>query len=327
MKVLTRNHPSIYVFGAGLAALLIFLPTGFCWAEDGDDRPENRLASEIKDRCESTKEFVTAFEYLKGHPEIGLSDNENFKIAKNIAKGCTGAASRFAKTFELLLKVEAGPRNSMQIAVDLANKAQEYSDTFTLVFTRCFLAEYLDLDYKTSFALAKRLSVDYAGNPKIAAKDFMRFVDFCVDDKEVGLSKPMCGVLAGRIVQRTQNFRAQVAEEFIKVYRFLTAEKGPASPTVKALEVAENVVAQGPEASDNFISAYNYAIDHDGLSFTAQKALDFAQNLAQNTWYNSHDKPVMGDEGTFNTPALTPLKNQTSKKPIEARAPAESLDH
>jgi hypothetical protein len=297
------------IFAQTLGLSFLFTPSAR--AEDGDDRPENRFASEIKDRCETTKEFVTTFEYLKSHSEFGLSDKENFDVAQKVAKGCTGAAARFAKAFELLLKVEAGPRNSLQIAIDLANKSQEYSDTFVLVFTRCFLAEYLDLDYKTSFDLAKRLSVDYTGLPQIAAKDFTRLVDFCTDDKEVGLSKPRCGILAGRVVQRTQNFRAQTADEFIKVYRFMVSQNGASSPTGPALEVAENVVAQGPEASDNFISAYKYGIEQSGLSLTAKQSLEFAMKLAQNTWYNAHDG--------------LPMKNQIempTKTSIEVRAPA-----
>jgi membrane-bound lytic murein transglycosylase len=188
-----------------------------------------------------------------------------------------------------------------------------------LIFTRAYLAEYLDLDYKTSFQLAQRLSVDYDGNPKIAAKDFLKLVDFCTSDKEVGLSKPRCGVIAARVVQKTEGFHAQTADEFIKVYHFMVAEKGASSPVVKALEVAENVVEQGPEASDNFIAAYKYATEHKGLDFTAERALAFAQSLSRNTWFNSHDHTLPAPMVELPTPA-----DPAAKSPIEVRAPAGS---
>lgn len=299
-------------------------------AEDGDDKPENRLASEVKERCDSTKEFVTSYEYLKGHTEFGLSDKENFNIARKVAEGCTGAASRFARTLELLLKADAGPRSSMNVAVNLASRSQEFADTFILVFTRSYLKDYLDLDYKTAFELAKRLSVDYVGNPKIAAKDFVRFVDFCTDDKEAGLSKPICGVIAGRFIQKTANFRAQMADEFFKVYRFMTSEKSGGYPTSKALTIAEDVVSQGPEAGDNFISAFQYAIDHDGLGLSTETSLKFAQRIAQNTWYNAHDKPMLWHP-LENAPAIgnepVPNDQPSAKKTIKTRAPADTDSH
>jgi hypothetical protein len=292
-------------------------------ADDGDDLPENRMAFDIKERCESTKEFITTFEYLKSHAELGLNENENFKVAQSVAKGCTGAAQRFVKTFELLMKAEAGPRGSMNVAIDLANKSQNYADTFNLIFTRSYLAEFLDLDYKTSFELAQRLSVDYDGNPKIAAKDFLKLVDFCTNEKEVGLSKPRCGVIAARVVQKTEGFHAQMAAEFFKIYHFLISDKGPSSPVVKALEVAESVIEQGPEAGDNFIAAYKYAVDRKGLDFTAERSISFAQSLAHNTWYNAHDKTLPAPMVDVPMPAEAPASvDPAAKTTTELRAPA-----
>jgi hypothetical protein len=211
-----------------------------------------------------------------------------FSVAKSVAKGCTGAAARFAKAFEVLLKAEAGPRSSLSLAIELANKPQEYCDTFVLVFSRAYLAEYLDLDYKTAFDLARLLASDYAGDPRIAAKDFLELVDFCTSEKEVGLSKPRCGVVIGRVVKRAETFHARVAGEFIKVFHFMTDESGPATPVVAAMAVAEDVVSQGPEAADNFITAYNYGVKDGGLRLSAMNAIEFARGIAKNTYINSH---------------------------------------
>lgn len=258
-------------------------------AYDSHDRPEDRLASEVEQRCETTKEFITTFEYLRQHKELGLDDKIAQSTAHEVAKGCTGAAQRFVKTFELLLKAEAGPRSSLRVAVDLANETDNYADTFTEVFTKSFLAEYLDLDYNTSFDLAKSLSVEYKGNPKIAARDFNELVKFCSEEKNVGLSKPRCGVIAGRIVKKAERFQVRIADEFQKLFRFLTAEeKGPSAPIGLALQIAEDVVSHGPEAPDNFISAYEFSVNKKGLDLAARDSIQFAKSLSQWTYDNVH---------------------------------------
>ena len=212
-------------------SILVLLTTTTAYSYDSHDRPQDRLASEVKERCESTKEFITTYEYLRSHKELGLDEKRSRAAAIDVAKGCSGSAVRFVKTFELLLKAEAGPRSSLQIAIHLATKPTAYADTFTTIFTRSFLAEHLDLDYTTSFNLAESLSVNYAGDPAIAAEDFTRLVKFCTEDKHIGLSKPRCGVIAGRIVKKAENFQVRIAEEFMKVYEFLASEKGPSAPS------------------------------------------------------------------------------------------------
>lgn len=269
-----------------LYALLILLTSAVAHGYGSHDRPQDRLASEVAERCESTKEFVTTFEYLRSHKELGLDEKRSREAALKVASGCTGAASRFVKTLELLLKADAGPRNSIQVAIYLANKPSPYANTFLTIFSKSYLAEYLDLDYKTSFDLAESLSLNYAGDPAIAAEDFVRLVKFCTDDKHIALSKPRCGLIAGRIVKKAEHFNVRIAEEFMKVYEFLASEKGPSAPILDAITIAEQVIAQGPEASDNFISAYKYSIDSSGMNMTAKESIQFAQQISQQTWYN-----------------------------------------
>ena len=267
-------------------------PTIMClgisaWAYENDEKPENRLASEVTERCESAKEYITTVAYLRDKKELGLDEKSIRKTAERVSKGCTGAARRFVKVFELLLKAEAGPRGSLKISTDFAQKGPEFAETFLKVFTRSYLAEYLDLDYQTSFKLAKNLSVNYSGNPKIAAKDFLKLVDFCSDEKNSGLSKPTCGIIAGRVIKRSGKFHARIAEEFIKSYNFMTSEKGPAVTTVQALKFSEKLVAQGPEAVDNFISMFEFATDNDGLQLSTIQAIRYSGRIAKATWVNT----------------------------------------
>ena len=53
-----------------------------------------------------------------------------------------------------------------------------------------------------------------------------------------------------------------------------------------AITIAEQVVSQGPEASDNFIAAYKYSIDKSGLDLTAKESVHFAKQMSMQTWYN-----------------------------------------
>jgi len=286
------------------AIFICFLLTvgGANVAADSSDKLMH--SNQVADTCSSAKEFITTFEYLKSHKDLGLSSQEMFNVATAVAKGCTGAAARFVKIFEVLTKSDAGTRDAMKLAITLSAKSQAYCDTFVAVFSRSYLSDYLDLDYMTSLKLANALATDYRGDPRIAAKDFEALVNFCVNDKEVGLAKPECGLIAGRIVKHAENFNALIADEYIKVYHFLTSDAGPSAPIVTALKIAENVVSQGPEAGDNFITAYNYGIDRSGLDFTAGQSITFAEDIAKNTFIN--------------------LKPDEFKKSIEDRLPAST---
>lgn len=281
-----RLHHSVRI----LSFFVLALQAPLLWAYSSHDKPEDQLASEVKNRCESAKEFITTYEYLREHKELGLDEKRSKEAAHRVSQGCTGAAKRFVKIFEVLQKAEVGSRGALRLAMDLATKDDVYADTFITVFTKSYLSEYLDLDYKTSFDLAKRLSLNYKGHPKIAAEDFNQLVEFCISESAIGLSKPRCGVIAGRIVKSTEKFQARIAEEFKKLYRFLTSEKnGPSAPVLRGLQVAEDIVAQGPEAADNFILAYQYGVKKDGLDLTAEESLQLAKNISRHTWLNTRD--------------------------------------
>ncbi len=233
-------------------------------------------------QCPTAKEFITTMEYLRDRPTLGLSEQEIRKVSTDVAAGCAGAAERFTEAFETLSKTEAGPRGSLQLAQELAKKSNSYTRAFIEIFKKSYLAEDLDLDYLTSLKMARSLSVDYSGDPDIAVDDFLRLVKFCSSDKWVGLSKPQCGVIAGRVVKSAEAFKKPIAPIFEKTFEFVVSEKGPTPNLVHALKIAEDIVAIGPEAADNFIMAYRYALSDAGLALTAAESLKFAKTLAAN---------------------------------------------
>lgn len=229
--------------------------------------------------CPSAKEFITTREYLNDHSELGLNESEILDTSRKVAAGCAGAASRFTKAFTILSKTEGGSRGSLRVAVELSQKSENYTTAFLEIFKKSYLSEYLDLDYNTSLQMARSLSVDFAGEPERAQKDFVDLVAFCTDEKYLALSKPICGQIAGRVVKATEQYNAPIASEFISLFEFIVSEKGPTPDLVKAIEVAEQVIMIGPEAAANFKTAYRYAIQDDGLAYTAKDSLQFAMEI------------------------------------------------
>jgi hypothetical protein len=149
----------------------------------------------------------------------------------------------------------------------------------------------LDLDFNTSLEMAKSLSMDYKGDPNLAKKDFFELVDFCTDEKALGLSRPQCGVIAGRIVKKAENFNVSILDKFVEIFNFMISDKGPSPDLLIALTIAEEITAIGPEAPENFIMAYKYGINESGLSLPAARALSFAKRISKNAVFKLENKP------------------------------------
>lgn len=246
--------------------------------------------------CPSAKEFITTKEFLSDRSELGLSEQEIIITAKNVAQGCKGAAARFTKAFTVLLKTESGPRGSLKVAVQLAQRDESYTQAFLEIFRKSYLKEYLDLNFKTAMDMAQSLSVDFKGAPERAASDFVDLVKFCTDEKYLALSKPRCGLIAARVIKNTENFDTHIASSFVDLFEFITSEKGPTPDLLKALEVTERVVSLGPEAPENFKLAYRYAIQDKGLAYTAKDSLSFAMEIGAFAKFNPQEHRLPASE-------------------------------
>lgn len=231
--------------------------------------------------CPAAKEYITTVNFLREREKLGFTEKEIREAAFEVSKGCLGAAERFILTFETMMKTQAAARGSLQVAIELSKKSDNYTDAFLEIFKKSYLAEHLDLDYKTALDMAKSLSLEYSGNPEIAQSDFLKLVKFCTSDKWLGMSKPRCGIIAGRVVKKAEHFKTSVAPLFEKLFAFIISEKGPTPNLVKALDITEEIVALGPEAPDNFIMAYRYGLNEEGLKLTALGALNFAKKMGE----------------------------------------------
>jgi hypothetical protein len=233
--------------------------------------------------CDSHREFVTTLEFMRKQDFYELGEQHSREIAKSVAKGCTGAAERYARVYELLKKVEAGARTTIATAIELAQKTDSHVTTFMDVFRNAYGEKALDLDLNNSIKIATALSVSYEGDPLKAKTDYDRLVKFCLDDKKVGGSIPLCAELALEITKSGEKFKSHVAGVFIETYEFLRTTKDLNLQISTALDIAKRVVEIHPVAGKNYIAAMKYSLSKDGLKLPIEKSLSFAFEIAQGT--------------------------------------------
>ena len=70
-----------------------------------------------------------------------------------------------------------------------------------------------------------------------------------------------------------------MASTFIDLFEFIVSDKGPTPDLLMALDISEKIVAIGPEAPENFKTAYRYAIQEKGLAYSAKDSLKFANEI------------------------------------------------
>ncbi len=230
--------------------------------------------------CTTTKEYVTTLEYLRAQPDFKIPEEQARILANQVSSGCTGAASRFIRISEVLSRSGVGGKDSVAIGKEFASRTDSQTDAFVSVYRRAFLAEYLDLDLKSSLSLARSLSSEFEGDATEVRTDFEKLVDFCISTKNLDLARPDCATFAARLAREGQAFGGGVSAGYIRLYEFLTSESGPRLTTRDALDLAKQIIKTGPTGIDNFMQAYRYAVSPKGLTLGERDALVFAKNLA-----------------------------------------------
>lgn len=238
---------------------------------------------EVKN-CTSTREYIATSEYLKSQSSYFENQQELDKVAREVSRGCTGAARRFVQVFKTMMKVDAGTRIAVKEGVLLAQNSDEVTEAYLNIFMTSYLDKYLDLDIHNSVQVARQLSVQYEGAPQVALEDYQNFVQFCLSSKSLDLSRPQCAKFARDWAALGTGFPEGSYTNFVKLFHFLTQkEKGPGLTTYAALKKTEQVMSVSPFAVENYILAFEYAIEKKGLNLETVRALSFAENMAQNT--------------------------------------------
>lgn len=241
------------------------------------------LKTQAKD-CESTKEYITAIEFLRDKSEMAAPEAEAQKMALEVSKGCTGAANRFIRIAKLLVRSHFTPRNAIESANKFVLKSDIEADAFVEVFLQAFAKENLDMDVVSSAEIAHSLSNEFTGDVKTSSSDFKAISIYCIDNKDtLKFNKFDCGKLAQRIAKKGQNSGQSVAKAFENIYEFLISQKGPRLNIESALKTSEDVLAISAKAVDNYIQGYKYAVSTDGLKLTSPNAIEFAMKMAKFT--------------------------------------------
>jgi hypothetical protein len=235
-------------------------------------------------KCDSSKEFITTLEYLRKQKAFELDEPTNQKVAHHVSEGCTGAAKRFITSLVFLKKLELGSRNSLFIAKSMAHKSDNYMTAFIEIFKQSYAKDYLNLDLKNSYRIARELSLDFDGDVDKVLKDFSQLAKFC-SQSEIGLSRPRCAQLAIRIAHSGSKFPERLAPAFIKTYRFARDKMG--APLNEALLIAHDVAAISPQAYKNFMLAYKYALKNKGLNLPARSSLQFAMEMSKRSVFST----------------------------------------
>ena len=259
-------------------------------------RDEFVLRKPLNLKCDSAKEFITTMQYLKKESELSLNPEEATKVSLDVSSGCNGAAKRFIQNTDMLRQSGMDARSAVKLGRRLATTDEAASAAFTKVFRLAFERFHLDLDFATAVRLAETLSVDFVGDPALAASDFDSIVSFCTRRKGLDMSKPNCGELAMRVSRMSAEMdnkyssamKNGLAEMFIDSFDYLTSKDGPGLTSGDALKIAENIAASGPVALDNFKEVYSYVTSSKGLSLSRGDGVKLAATVAA----NSRNRPL-----------------------------------
>lgn len=237
--------------------------------------------------CPAAREYIVALEFLRDSADLKVKESDARTLAAEVATGCAGASVRFIRVTRALLSAGLGGGDAARLGREFARKDDAAAAAFTTVFRYAFLEDYLDLDLRASIRMAVSLSKDFPGDSATAARDFERLVGFCAGDESLQLPKPVCGAFAARVAAlgaawARDGSPAGVSAPFLDLHRFLTAaSNGPGLPLNQALSTAEELVALGPGAPENFITAFRYANSSRGLELGASESIAFARGLAR----------------------------------------------
>lgn len=230
--------------------------------------------------CYSTREFITTMEFLRDHKEFALTPMSAQKLAESVSGGCSGSSKRFIQITGVLLKAGIPSNRAIEVAQQFALKSEAEGQTFLTTFKGAFIENLLDLDASHALELALEVSKASEKNPKLAEKNFNQLVDFCVKNKGLDLPLLECGRMGARVLKNATDFEFSVTQDFISLFEYLTDKRKANLPTFEALKAAEYVSQFGPEAKNNFVQAFEYAVKKQGLDKSIADGVEFAKSMA-----------------------------------------------
>ena len=151
------------------------------------------------------------------------------------------------------------------------------------IFKGAFAKESFDLDVATATRLAKKLTLEFKGDPQIAGEDFEDLAKFCTSELGAGLVRSKCADMVEHMILLNAEGKIAIASAFREAFSFLTSRDETNLTPADAIIVAEKLVSTSPEAVPVFRKTYLYAMDSSGLALARPEAVKFAAAVAVKT--------------------------------------------
>ena len=256
--------------------------------------------------CSSTKEYMETMQFLRTTQVIIFQEPTSRLIAEKVAKGCNGSALRFREMLTLLKGVGLSDAKSVETALEFSSQPPDIQKNFLEIFSKSFLSEFFDYEYPAAMRLAYELSKDYKGSAPRLREDFLSFVRFCKDTKNMDLPANLCAELAVKFARLSQFYPTGVREPFDKLYGELRKTGTFGLDMKAALDVAYNVLRHGPRAPDNFLLGVRYALSKKGLELDKQQALAFGIKMAERSFVGEAPPILDEDSSDYIDASITP---------------------
>lgn len=231
--------------------------------------------------CHSTKEFKEAMNFFRvKKSEINPSEGRARLLAAEIAKGCDGAAMRFAKTYTLLKKSGVDLGKCIDTSIRFSKEDDETVENFFELFQKTYLSEFFDFDYYSALQISYEISSQYKGNRKQSREDFVNVLNYCMKKEEMNLPMKTCAEISLTMARLSQHFPDGVFKPFVDLYTTLKNDKRFGVSIRVALSILMDVLPSGPTAPQNFLDAFDYALSPAGLGIDGREALQFALSMS-----------------------------------------------
>jgi hypothetical protein len=231
--------------------------------------------------CHSTKEFKEALNFFRvKKSEINPSEGRARLLAAEIAKGCDGAAMRFAKTYTLLKKSGVDIGKCIDTAIRFSKEDDETVENFFELFHKTYLSEFFDFDYYSALQISYEISSQYKGNRKQSREDFVNVLNYCNKKDEMNLPMKTCAEVSLAMARLSQHYPDGVFKPFVDLFTTLKNDKRFGVSIRVALSILLDVLPNGPTAPQNFLDAFDYALSTAGLGVDGREALQFALSMS-----------------------------------------------
>lgn len=235
--------------------------------------------------CSAAREFITAWSYVRDSEGPAATEKQAMTLARQVAAGCDGAASRFIRVAETLTRSGLSTADALRLGGEFSGTSDARTDAFLTVFKSSFLKSGLDLDLATAVRFGRDLSIGYHGDVSQALEDFADLVAFCTDREELALPRSRCAGLAFQFTKYGEKSGLETFAPFRRGFAFLTRdEDGPGVSPEKALKLLAKIMVVSPAAVDNFQEAYLFGHRPKGVGLNRNKSIDLALRVAAHTY-------------------------------------------